>query len=222
MLADIREKFGRGEFATFRKYLHLDQAEHGNPEKFLLSVRRLQSSYRWNRMRRSYPVSVMSHLYIIVYLTYIIGNIEGQSPEEILSMMQVALFHDIPEAITGDIVAPTKMAVPGFEHYLMEIEKEMVDEYLLVYLDGYSFKKEFETNMLVPWSTMHGATVKLADNFSALFEARIESFQSPEFYQIYQGIKKSLHKKPYASVDYLFKYGVDYFENNLQDIVKFR
>lgn len=206
VLSSFRRKFERTEFSVYRKYLHLDRSAQGNLEKFLLSVRRLQSSYRWNRTRRIYPVSVMSHLYIIFYLTYVIGNIEGESQEEIVSMMKIALFHDIPEAITGDIVTPTKMAVPGFEEYLMEIEKSMVDEYLLIYLDGFKFKKEFEIHMLAPWSTKKGPIIKLADNFSALFEARIESFHSPEFYQIYQKIKKSLHKKPFISIDYLFKF----------------
>ncbi|HBA44470.1 TPA: hypothetical protein DEG21_02055 [Patescibacteria group bacterium] len=32
--------------------------------------------------------------------------------------MTRALFHDVPESITGDIVSPTKKAVPGFAELL--------------------------------------------------------------------------------------------------------
>lgn len=107
----IRTKFSDPRFAVFREYLDLDPEHQNDLEKFLLSIRRLQSSYRWNRMQRKYPVSVMSHLFMIFFIAYIIGNLERKTEKEITDMMMVALFHDIPEAITGDIVAPTKKAV---------------------------------------------------------------------------------------------------------------
>lgn len=58
----------------FSKYLALDPVHWADPERFLMSIRRLQSSFRWNRMRRIFPVSVMSHLGIVTFLSYLIGR----------------------------------------------------------------------------------------------------------------------------------------------------
>jgi putative hydrolase of HD superfamily len=107
----IEKKAKQSKFDLFRSYIDLDPENQNDLERFLLSIRRLQGNYRWNRMRRRFPISVMSHLFIITFLAYIVGNIEGKNKAEVTHMMLVALFHDIPEAITGDIVAPTKQAI---------------------------------------------------------------------------------------------------------------
>lgn len=140
----IGQKLGQSRFDLFRLYLNLDPKNQNDLERFLLSIRRLQASYRWNSMRRRYPISVMSHLFIISFIAYIIGNVEGKTRQEITHMMTVALFHDIPEAITGDIVSPTKQAIAGFEELLVIVEKELVHKYLLRYIEKYAFATEYE------------------------------------------------------------------------------
>lgn len=134
----------------------------------------------------------------------------------------VGLFHDIPEAITGDIVAPTKQAIAGFEELLMTVEKELVDKYLLGYIRKYAFSHEYEQLMLDPWSQPDGKLVKLADYFAALFEAKMEASVDTEFDKVYKKIKKHLHAFPYKSVDVLLKHGIDYFEDNLEDVVRLK
>lgn len=96
----IEKKMQEPRFDIFREYLDINPEQQNDLERFLLSMRRLQSSYRWNSMRRRYPISVMSHLFITSFFAYIIGNIERKSKQEITHMMMIALFHDIPEAIT--------------------------------------------------------------------------------------------------------------------------
>ncbi len=202
----IEQKIQQPKFDLFRSYIDLNPKNQNNIERFLLSMRRLQSSYRWNSMRRRYPVSVMSHLFITSFIAYIIGNIEEKDEQEVTHMMMVALFHDIPEAITGDIVTPTKKAIGGFEELLVTVEKELVDKYLLGYIRKYRFSVEYEKLMLEPWGQTNGKLVKLADNFSALFEAKIEASVDEEFAKVYKDLKKFLHSSPYQSVDHLFKF----------------
>lgn len=219
-MALIRKNMAAPEFSTFRQYLDSNPQNQTPIENYLLNVRRLQSNFRWNRMRRMYPVSVMSHLFVIFFLSYVIGHVEGKSRDEITDMMTTALFHDIPEVITGDVIAPTKKSIAGLEELLAEIEDEMVHEYLLTYLNEYSFKEKFEKAMLDPWNQPNGKLVKLADIFSALFEAKIEVGNNPEFLKIYARLKKHLHETERKSVDYIFKFGVDYFEDSLEDVMR--
>jgi putative hydrolase of HD superfamily len=88
--------------------------------KYLLQIRRLSHSFRWNQEKRIYKISVMSHLVIIAFLAYIIAKIENENGADYntLEFLLTALYHDIPEAITGDIITPTKKAIPGFEELL--------------------------------------------------------------------------------------------------------
>jgi putative hydrolase of HD superfamily len=209
------------EDSEFLDYLKFDTAEHSENEKFLLAIRRLQSSFRWNRMRRQYPVSVMSHLFFVFFLSYAIGNVEGKNVDEVTDMMKTALYHDIPEAITGDIITPTKKSVPGFEELIAEVEVEMLDEYLLDFMRGHGFLEDLRKRMLEPWSCENGKLIKMADVFSALFEAKIEAPVSYEFAEVYRRVRHDLHKRfESPSVGYLFRNGVDPFEENLEEILR--
>ncbi len=214
---NIKSRINSKEYTIFLKYINVDEKEN-ELEKYLLNVRRLQFNYRWNRMKRTYPISVMSHLFISFYLAYVIWKLEQRSEKEILEMMKMALFHDIPEAITWDIVSPTKKAIQWFEELLSEVEKDMLEEYLLVYIKKYKFHDSFKDYMVSPFDWEIWKLVKLADIFSALFEARIEN--STEYSKTYQKIKRYLHTLPYQSINYILKFWVDYFDDNIEDIIK--
>jgi hypothetical protein len=43
-----------------------------NYKKYLTHIRRLSHSMRWNQQTRVYPISVMSHLVFITFISYII------------------------------------------------------------------------------------------------------------------------------------------------------
>jgi len=71
ILANMKERINDPEFSLFLKYINVNKQEN-DLEKYLLNIRRLQFNYRWNRMKRKFPISVMSHLFICFYLSYAI------------------------------------------------------------------------------------------------------------------------------------------------------
>lgn len=103
-----------------------------NYEKYLAHIYRLSSAMRWNQYNRTTPISVMSHKVVVAYISYIIGMIGNENGEEndIKEMLYRAIYHDVPEVITGDIITPTKKAVPGFVELLEKVEETMMDDYL--------------------------------------------------------------------------------------------
>lgn len=105
-------------------------------EKYLAHIYRLSSAMRWNQYNRSTPISVMSHKVVVAYLSYVIGMIGNENGEEndIKQMLYRAIYHDVPEVITGDIITPTKKAVPGFVELLEKVEETMMDDYLFGYI----------------------------------------------------------------------------------------
>jgi len=85
-----------------------------NQQKYLSHIYRLIFAMRWNMRQRFYPISVMSHKVIVAYMSYVIAMIGNEHGEQndVLETMFRAIYHDVPEVITGDIVTPTKKAIP--------------------------------------------------------------------------------------------------------------
>ncbi len=197
-----------------------------NYEKYLANIRKLSHSLRWNQQKRMFPISVMSHLVLTTFLSYVTGMIVNNRSEnkkdnnkvDILEMMFKALYHDIPEAITWDIITPTKKAVPWFEEILEEVEKNMLEDYLFYYVWD-EYEQFIKWYMLNPWTWKEWPYVKTADVISALFEAKIEvNYGSTNFIEIYRGIKRKVNTYDYASVDYILKHVADSFDNCEDDI----
>lgn len=151
LLQSIQKRSLQPRFEKYRSILDIDPHHHGQGDHFLLVIHRLASSYRWNRLHRSHPVSVLSHTYIITFLTYLLAREERIADEALEDMLMTALCHDIPEAITGDIITPTKKAVPGLEDAIESIEADLVETHLLSYLEGSLYQDLYRDKMLHPW-----------------------------------------------------------------------
>jgi putative hydrolase of HD superfamily len=219
ILLDLRTSMSDEQYRVFRTILPIPLTESSPGETYLLVIRRLQSSYRWNKMVRKHPVSVMSHLLMTFFFSYVLSFLEHKNDDETLKMLMIALFHDIPEAITGDVITPTKNAIPGFSEILNEIETELVDEQLLHEIKHCRFSSQIRSYMTDPWGSDEGKILKNADYMSALFESKIESNESDEFRQIYRLIKKQLHSLGNDSVDFILKHSIDSFEDNLEEVI---
>nr|MDD3719830.1 HD domain-containing protein [Candidatus Gracilibacteria bacterium] len=192
-----------------------------NYEKYLSNIRKLSHSLRWNQQKRMFPISVMSHLVLITFLSYVLGTIENHKNGKNLNIFELmfkALYHDIPEAITGDIITPTKKAIHGFEEILEEVERDMLEDYLFYYV-GDEYEAYVKDYMLNPWTGEEGPYVKAADIISALFEAKIEvNYGSTNFIEIYRNIKRKVNTFEYVSVEYILKHVVDSFDNSDDDL----
>jgi putative hydrolase of HD superfamily len=92
-----------------------------------------------------------------------------------------AIYHDVPEVITGDIITPTKKAVPGFVELLEKVEETMMDDYLFGYITP-EYKEFLIPYILRPFDDQLGKKVKYADIFSALIEAKIEDRAGNHFF----------------------------------------
>lgn len=190
-------------------------------QKYLSHMYRLVSALRWNMRQRLYPVSVMSHKVIVAYLVYIIGMTGNQQGEkdDILSLLYRAIYHDVPELITGDIVTPTKKAVPGFSELLEQVEKDMLEQYFFRYISP-EYRAFLEPYILRPFSGEEGKKAKYADILSALFEAKIEAQKgSIIFEEIYQKIYSEVLHMNHSGVNFLLVSLSQGFMDQWDDII---
>lgn len=182
--------------------------------KYLSHIRRLSYCMRWNQQSRIFPISVMSHLVLITFITYVLVMIENENGKnyDMWEMLLRAMYHDIPEAITWDIITPTKKAVPGFVELLEKVEIDMMNDYLFSYIPE-SYKNQVFPYMLHPFEGEVGKLVKYADILSALLEAKVEvNHGSENFKEIYRTIKKKVNTFEWKSIDYILKHMLDSFD----------
>lgn len=199
-----------------------DLLENENHEKYLAHIYRLSFSMRWNQYSRVAPISVMSHKVVVAYVSYIIGMLGNEHGEQndICEMMMRAVYHDVPEVITGDIITPTKKAVPGFIHLLEQVEKTMLDDYLFGYISP-QYKEFLAPYILNPFDDEIGKKVKYADIFSALIEAKIEDKNGNTFFhEKYQNILADIANISHPGAEFLLREILFFFDSERDDSIK--
>ena len=136
---------------------------------------------------------------------------------DMLTLLQKAIYHDIPEAITWDVIAPTKRAVPGFAEALEKVEISMMDEFLFSCVES-DYKKQVYGFMLEPFEWETWKLVKFADIISSLFEAKVEvNHWSQNFIDVYRWIKQKVNTFDSLAVNYILKHWIDGFDDKSND-----
>lgn len=95
---------------------------------FLSLIGQLRYQQRWSRTSRMPKTFVMGHMLVVAMLSYFCSLETGACDTRIVNNFFGALFHDLPEVLTRDIVSPVKSSVEGLEDVIKEIEDEQMEE----------------------------------------------------------------------------------------------
>ncbi len=162
-------------------------------KKYLTYVRGLMHAVRWNQHSRTVPTTVAGHTLFVVFVSYLLAIEDGSV--NVLNVMERALFHDVPEALTGDIISPTKRRVEGFEGVVEDVESKMVHGVLLPLLPE-KIAHHYAPLMLEPFGGgREGKITRAADLMGSLMECKIEmdnGVQAEIFKNGYKSIKRQL------------------------------
>lgn len=175
------------------------------PFEFLMRVEQLRFQTRWNQTPRVPRTSVLGHCFFVAVLTLLLSKetsaINGirMAPKRLYNNFFSALFHDLPESVTRDIISPVKKATDGLPAIVKNIEEQIVQEELVPLMEEfyrdeilYFASDEFENrierggaaesvsfeelNTLYnddAFNPVDGKLVRLADHYSALLEAEL-------------------------------------------------
>ena len=171
------------------------------PFEFLLKIEQLRFQRRWNQTPRVPQTSVLGHCYFVAAITALLQKECGVPlcAKRIYNNFFSALFHDLPEAVTRDIISPVKQATDALPQIVKRIEDEIVGRELLPLMEDfysgeltYWTSDEFENRVLLggkaeavsfedlnqrwnsaEFSPVDGKLVRLADHLSAFMEADI-------------------------------------------------
>ena len=103
-----------------------------NPTYFI-TIKRLKYLRRWNRINRILSTTVMGHTYLVAVLAFMLCSVSDASSTKkelfMYSTLLRALFHDVPESLTGDIITPVKRAIEKHDKTLLDnVERELNQE----------------------------------------------------------------------------------------------
>ena len=100
------------------------------PYDFLMQIERLRFQTRWNQTPRVPRTSVLGHSYFVAVMTLLLGRNSPLCDKRFYNNFFSALFHDLPEAVTRDIISPVKQATHHLPQ-IVEIEDRIVEQLLL-------------------------------------------------------------------------------------------
>ncbi|MBO5607381.1 MAG: HD domain-containing protein [Treponema sp.] len=169
------------------------------PFEFLMRIEQLRFQTRWNQTPRVPRTSVLGHCFFVAVLTLLFMHETGvkMCPKRLFNNYFSALFHDLPEAVTRDIISPVKQATHGLPSIVKNIEDKIVGQELvplmedfyrdeILYFTSDEFQNRIQRNgktVHVRWDDLNslynsdefnpvdGKLVRLADHYSALLEA---------------------------------------------------
>ena len=129
------------------------------PYDFLMIIEQLRFQTRWNQTPRVPKTSVLGHCYFVAALTMLMGLQTGVEMCESRRYNNFfsALFHDLPEAVTRDIISPVKQATDELPSIVKRIEDEIVRKELIPLMEPfyadellYFTNDEFENRIILP------------------------------------------------------------------------
>ena len=181
---------------------------------------RMKYIARWSLMRSTVQENIQEHSHMVAVLAHALGLIRREvfgrpcDPEHLAA---IALYHDAPEILTGDLPTPIKYHSEGIRSAYDEVETLAVEKLLSAlpealqpaYRELLTAEKDPETYALV----------KAADKLSAYLKCVEErKAGNREFISAEASTRKKLEELHLPEVDYFMEHFIPGFEKNLDEL----
>lgn len=201
-LADIKTELEE----QIQPYLEFEGLQklmtHQKAFRFLLKIEQLRFQTRWNQTPRVPATSVLGHCFYVAIMTLLLGreSYPNMCRQRVINNFFSALFHDLPESVTRDIISPVKQATDDLPNIVKKIENEIVSKELVPLMEDFFVNQviyfttdEFSNRIqdksgkiqIVSYEELNekynndkfqpvdGKLVRICDHLSALMEANI-------------------------------------------------
>lgn len=206
--------------------------------KFYSYFEKLRPQIRWSQTCRIPQTTVLGHSMYVAMLTYFaIKELEIDKAKEriLVDSFFAALFHDLPESLTRDIISPVKRNVGGLEDKLSAYEYEVIQKNMISNIKNKEWHNDFlkllgaDKNRFDPFKNNEfilGELVKKMDYIAAFMEAKMSIEMGISSEELQKGINstiKSLQNSifSYSSTDFTIKNKL-YFNDFLASIPQYK
>lgn len=103
---------------------------------------RLRFQKRWAQTERIPETAVLGHMLVVAIFGYFYSLKVSACDKRLENNFYCALFHDLPESLTRDIISPVKYGIDGLNEIISEYEMRLIEDKILPYIPQ-SFRDEF-------------------------------------------------------------------------------
>ena len=182
------------------------------PFQFIMKLEQLRFQTRWNQTPRVPETSVLGHCFFVAVATLLLLRDTGEKPcqKRLFNDFFSALFHDLPESVTRDIISPVKQATNELPGIVKQIEDEIVHAELVPLMDSfyvdeilYFTSDEFQNRILV--TELDGRQSPLAVSYEELRDNYNSDVYSPVDGKL---VRLADHLSAFLEADSSIKYGI--------------
>ena len=198
----------------------------------------LRFQKRWANTPRVPETSVLGHMLFVAIMTLFLTKEYGGNRDKIYYNFFTALFHDLPEALTRDIIAPIKQGVKGLDKILKDYELMLIEEKILplapknlrnelkiLLTDEFAnkiitssgYKKVNNLEDLIGNKGIDGRLIKVADHLGAYIEALMSikhGIKSPELLNAVEFLSKKYKNKKFLGIDVTKYFSKEFYEED--------
>ena len=146
---------------------------------FIDLIGQLRFQQRWARTPRIPKTTVLGHSLMVAGMIFLNDFDRKAGDRQIYNNYYTALFHDLPEVLTKDVISPIKANVDGLAHLLESYERELVQLKIMPLLPD-SWHEEIEFMVYEPFADTDGGRfgkrtgrdIKSCDIMAAYIEAK--------------------------------------------------
>lgn len=163
---------------------------------FYAYMARMKFVKRWNLRRNTREENDQEHSLQVAMIAHALAVIRRKrygGEVDMEKVMLLAVYHEAPEVITGDVATPIKYFNPGIKNAFKDIEK-IASRKLMEYLPE-DLREDYEPLLLPDESTEEWKLVKAADRISAYLKClEEEGYGNNEFAAAKENIAQSIEK----------------------------
>lgn len=163
---------------------------------FFAYISRMRFIQRWGLMRNTLPENDLEHAgqtAMIAHGIALIGRKRHGRTYDPNYIMALAMYHDAPEVITGDMPTPIKHSNPALHDEYAKLEELAADKLLSMLPED--LKEDFTPLIAHDESTLEWRIVKAADKIAAYVKCMEEKKSgNKEFGKAGKAVKKSIEK----------------------------
>ena len=183
---------------------------------------RLRFQKRWAQTPRIPETSVLGHMLTVAIFGYFYSVKINACDKRLQNNFFVALFHDLPEALTRDIISPVKYSVDELADIIAQFEVSQIEDKIMPYvpdsmkkefsyilgMDDNNYKDEFENKIMIDgeikvvedmhqynlekYNPIDGKALKQCDKLSAFIEASLSISHGIKSKELISGKKQTM------------------------------
>ena len=187
---------------------------------FFAFLSRMKYIARWSLMRSTVQENIQEHSHMVAVLAHALGLIrrdvfgEACDPEHLAA---VALYHDAPEILTGDLPTPIKYHSASIKSAYDEVESVAVERLLDELPDA--LRPSYRALLTAPQRPEEYALVKAADRLAAYIKCVEErKAGNLEFSSAEAASLRKLEALALPEVAYFLEHFMPGFEKNLDEL----